>query len=114
MTAMMLLHKLGCEGARRPSDLALEFGLDLSTVSRHVRALQRDGLLAREPDPDDGRAHLVSVTAQGTAVTTEALRRRDIAVTRALATWTNDDVAALHILLGRLADDLDDLDEETS
>lgn len=114
VTAMMLLHKLGCEGPRRPSDLALEFGLDLSTVSRHVRALEHDGLLAREPDPDDGRALLVSVTAEGTAVMTQAFRRREIAVAEALAGWPGDDVAALHTLLGRLADDLDHLAEETS
>ncbi|MGA7687603.1 MAG: MarR family transcriptional regulator [Jiangellales bacterium] len=114
VTAMMLLHKLGCEGPRRPSDLALDFGLDLSTVSRHVRALEHDGLLAREPDPDDGRAHLVSVTEPGTTVMTHAFRRREIAVTDALASWPADDVAALHTLLGRLADDLDHLAEETS
>lgn len=114
VTAMMLLHKLGCEGPRRPSDLALEFGLDLSTVSRHVRSLEHDGLLAREPDPGDGRAHLVSVTAQGTAVMTHAFRRREIAVADALAGWPAADVATLHTLLGRLADGLDHLAEETS
>lgn len=114
VTAMMLLHKLGCDGPRRPSDLALEFALDLSTVSRHVRALEHDGLLVREQDPDDGRAHLVSVTAQGTAVMTAAFHRRAIAVADALAGWAADDVAALHTLLGRLADDLDRLAEETS
>jgi DNA-binding MarR family transcriptional regulator len=114
VTAMMLLHKLGCDGSRRPSDLALEFGLDLSTVSRHVRTLEHDGLLAREPDPDDGRAHLVSLTAHGTDVMTQAVRRREVAVTHALAGWSLDDVAALHLLLGRLADDLDHLTGETS
>ena len=35
------------------------------TITRLVRELERDGLVTRRPDPDDGRAWRVAVTAAG-------------------------------------------------
>jgi len=112
VAALMLLHRLACEGPRRPSDLAADAGLDLSTVSRHIRSLDEDGLIMREPDPSDGRSFHLSLTAKGCGLMVEALRRREESVARALTAWDDGDVATLHRLLGRLADDLDRIDEE--
>jgi DNA-binding MarR family transcriptional regulator len=49
-------------GSPRPSELAHELRLDLSTVSRHVSALVADGLLRSDPDAEDRRAQRLSVT----------------------------------------------------
>jgi DNA-binding MarR family transcriptional regulator len=113
VAALMLLHRLACDGPKRPSDLATDAGLDLSTVSRHIRALDEDGLIVREPDPSDGRSFHLSLTAKGGDLLVDALRRREQSVDRALTAWDVDDVATLRRLLGRLADDLDRIDEET-
>jgi DNA-binding MarR family transcriptional regulator len=113
VAAVMLLHRLACDGSKRPSDLAADAGLDLSTVSRHIRALDEEGLLVREPDPDDGRSFHLTLTPKGADLMVDALRRREQGVERALASWDDDDVTNLHRLLGRLADDLDRIDEGT-
>jgi len=108
-----MLHRLACDGPKRPSDLAAEVGLDLSTVSRHVRALEDGGLVTREADPDDGRSFWLSITAAGAEITQAGLQRRERMVDDALNRWDAGDADALRRLLRRLADDLDILDEET-
>jgi DNA-binding MarR family transcriptional regulator len=113
VAALLVLHRLACEEPRRPSDLAADLGLDLSTVSRHVRALDDAGLVTREADPTDGRSFHLSVTPEGTALLVESLQRRERGVQRALEGWDTDDVTELRRLLGRLADDLERTDEET-
>ena len=44
------------------------------TMTRLVQALERDGLVAREPDPADGRVTRVRATAEGARIVT--LRKR--------------------------------------
>src|ERR1035437_6417502 len=39
----------------RPSDLAQMLRLELTTVSRHLATLVRQGLVSRQPHPDDKR-----------------------------------------------------------
>jgi len=61
------LDRLAEHGPMRPSALAELVCLDLSTVSRHLAALERVGYVERERDPDDGRAQLVRVSERGVA-----------------------------------------------
>jgi DNA-binding MarR family transcriptional regulator len=110
VTTLMLLHRLGAGGAARPSDLAAELGLALSTISRHARALGDLGLVSRDPDPEDGRSLQLSLTQAGADHMTDAFRRREDAVARATTGWDASDVDALRALLARLATDLDHLD----
>jgi DNA-binding MarR family transcriptional regulator len=90
----------------RPSDIACDIRLDLSTVSRHLRNLERDGYVDRTSDPDDGRAHRVAPTAQGEDVLQSVIAARSAVVDGALSHWTTDDRRTLTRLLRRLADDL--------
>ena len=113
MAGLLVLHRLAHDEPRRPSDLANDLALDLSTVSRHVRTLESAGLVLREADPDDGRSFRVRVTEQGTDLLVESLDRREQAVERVLDSWDTDDVEQLRRLLTRLADDLENIDEET-
>jgi DNA-binding MarR family transcriptional regulator len=110
IATLMLLHRLACVGASRPSDLATELDLDLSTVSRHVRALTEAGLVERDPDPDDGRSFRMTLTTAGAEEMTDAFRRREDAVAAATRRWDPQDVDDLKRLLGRLADELDAAD----
>jgi DNA-binding MarR family transcriptional regulator len=90
----------------RPSDIACDIRLDLSTVSRHLRNLERDGYVDRASDPDDGRAHRVAPTAQGDDALQAVIAARSAVVDDALSHWTTDDRRTLTQLLRRLADDL--------
>ncbi len=107
VATLMLMHRLACAGPTRPSDLAAELGLDLSTVSRHAQGLTQAGMVSRDPDPQDGRSLLLSLTQAGADHMSDAFRRREEAVAAATADWPAADVDTLRRLLGRLADDLD-------
>ena len=52
---LAVLHETRRLGTFRPSDLAAEMRLDVSTISRHLRSLEQQGLVQRSADPDDAR-----------------------------------------------------------
>jgi DNA-binding MarR family transcriptional regulator len=104
-----LLAHLKAVGPLRAADLAEYACLDPSTVSRHLRALESDGLLMRTPDPDDGRATRLQVTPQGEQVVDEARVQRLAMLGDALDGWSERDVATLTRLTRRLAESLERL-----
>ncbi len=63
------------EGPVRATDIAELFGLAPRTVTESLDALERAGLLRREPDPADRRVKRISITEEG---------RRAIAATEPL------------------------------
>lgn len=101
-----VLHSVAQSGPVRPSDLAAEVGLDASTVSRHLQALERLSLIARDRDPVDGRAFRVAATSEGTAAVDAATAARRHVLVQALEGWDADDLTTLAALVTRLADDL--------
>ena len=62
-----LLALLQDGGPLRASDLVARLGLDKSTVSRQVASLVDLGLVDRAADPDDGRAQVLTPSAEGSA-----------------------------------------------
>ena len=54
-----------CDGPRRVTDLAAEESVTQPAITLLVNRLQERGWVDRVPDPSDGRAVLVSVTADG-------------------------------------------------
>lgn len=58
------LARLGPQSAARLAD---EIGIDRSGASRYADRLEAAGLLRRGPDPADGRAILLALTAEGDA-----------------------------------------------
>ena len=73
---LSVLSVLVFAGPMRIGELALAEQVEPPTMTRLVDGLQRDGYVAREPDPDDARAVRVRVTDAGTAALTEGRRRR--------------------------------------
>ncbi len=57
----------GIDGLR-PTDIAEWTGLSKQAVNDTLGDLERDGLLERHPDPDDGRARIVRLTERGRAL----------------------------------------------
>jgi DNA-binding MarR family transcriptional regulator len=89
-------------GEMRLSDLATRLELDVSTVSRQVRLLTDIGLVRRRPDPQDGRASLISLTDTGRI---ELARQRDARcelLADALDGWNDADRETLLAVLERL------------
>lgn len=90
----------------RPSELAADMKLDLSTVSRHVRALEASGHLTVRPDAHDRRAQRVVLTDTGSAAVEQVVRNRCAAVEHAVRHWDRADRTALATLLHRLGEEL--------
>jgi DNA-binding MarR family transcriptional regulator len=102
-----ILGRLSVVGTMRVNDLAEHVGLDASTVSRHVRALEDDGLVARDIDPDDRRAASVRITERGLEFMHEAIAIRGQILANATADWSSADRDQLATLMSRLAQSLD-------
>jgi DNA-binding MarR family transcriptional regulator len=90
----------------RMSDLAALLCLDLSTVSRQVKALEDLGMVARTADPDDRRAYLLEPTPAAREVVADVKAAFSRLVDLALTDWSEDDRQTLTTLLDRLAADL--------
>ncbi len=71
------------EDALRMGELARRSRLSKQTMTTMVRLLERDGLVRREPDPDDGRASRVVLTPQARRF--EPLAQRTLTELGALA-----------------------------
>lgn len=96
-------------GPARPSVIAQENHIDLSTASRHIDALLRQGLVLKSVDPGDARASLVEVSPEGRDVMKAMVANRTRAIEPALVGWSKRDRKQLVSLLVRLAHDLDRL-----
>lgn len=84
-------------------ELADEFGLDKSTMSRQVSSLLSLGLVRRRPDPQDGRAFLLELSDTGARRVGEVAQARHAVWLERLETWTTEEIGALADGLERLA-----------
>lgn len=101
-----LLVRLSREAPMRLSVLADTVELDLSTVSRQMRDLVAIGLVVKVPDPDDGRASLLSLSDRGWAVLEAVSEARRQALAEVISDWTDEERTALTLGLLRLEDGL--------
>jgi DNA-binding MarR family transcriptional regulator len=101
-----LLSRISELGGVRLTDLAAGMGLDPSSVSRQVTALERSGWVAREEDPTDRRASRLTVTRAGRDVVAALTLARTEALARLTPDWSDTDLDTLAASLGRLNHDL--------
>ncbi|GIH69024.1 MarR family winged helix-turn-helix transcriptional regulator [Sphaerimonospora thailandensis] len=85
----------------RPSDLAAYVGVGKATISRQVKVLEELGLVGREPDPLDRRAHLLVLTEEGGQRLGRARAARQQQLYALLAAWPEEDVRLLARMLRR-------------
>ncbi|MDQ8702140.1 MarR family transcriptional regulator [Streptomyces sp. LHD-70] len=99
-----LLVRLEEGGPQRATELAAYIGVGKATMSRQLRALEDLGLVARDPDPVDGRASLMRLTEEGRARFRTVRDARRAKYVQRLAGWDRREVAELARLLGQLND----------
>jgi DNA-binding MarR family transcriptional regulator len=97
-----VLGRLAALGPVRLTRLAQELGLDPSSVSRHVSSLERNGLVTRERDPHDLRAHQLVLTESGERAVADLHTARARAVRDRLPDWTAREIDELTAVLSRL------------
>jgi DNA-binding MarR family transcriptional regulator len=97
-----LLALLADAAPLRASDLVTRLGLDKSTVSRQVASLVDLGLVDRTADPADGRAQVLTASAEGSSRLASIREVRRARWESDLGDWPTEDVAVLGELLARL------------
>ncbi|MCW2877402.1 MAG: transcriptional regulator, MarR family [Sphaerisporangium sp.] len=100
--AYSILVRIGEAAPARSSDLAAYFGVGKATISRQLKVLEELGLVGREPDPLDGRAHLLGLTDEGRLRLDRARSARQRRFHAMLGTWPEEDVRLLGRMLARL------------
>jgi DNA-binding MarR family transcriptional regulator len=105
--AYVMLRRLSHDGPANIGALAADLGLDASTVTRQVTAMEREGYVRRERDPHDGRGTVISPTTTGLTRLRTVRRARAGIYDEILADWSAADRSSLAAMLHRLNQSMD-------
>ena len=111
-SAYGIMCKLADEGPHRLGALATAFGLDPSTITRQVQALEEIGLASRQSDPKDRRASILDLSDTGRQVLEETRNHRRAVLQQVLSDWPRGDLDEFGRLLKEFNASLDRLTEE--
>ena len=102
---MRAVRVLAHAGGVRSSELAQLLHITPRSVTEVVDALEAKGLAARQPDPSDRRATLVSLTERGHELSDEVRRVRGLESQKLFDRRTRTDREHLTQILRKLQDD---------
>ena len=106
-SAYGIMCRLADEGPQRLGALATAFGLDPSTITRQVQALEEMRLAQRTTDVTDRRASILDLTENGRNVLDATRERRRARLRAALSDWPEGDLAEFGRLLKEFNTSLD-------
>lgn len=101
-TKIAILRAAGIRGRVRPSEIAADLGLHQSSIARSTRVLEDAGHVKVDPDPDDRRSCLISLTDAGWAEVRRLTERGVNRFAEFLESWDVDEVRRLGSLLAKL------------
>jgi DNA-binding MarR family transcriptional regulator len=113
-SAYGIMCRLADEGPQRLGLLATAFGLDPSTITRQVQALENLGLAVRATDPSDRRASILNLSEEGRTVLARTREHRRVRFESALAEWSEQEKADFAVLLGKWNQSFERLAEKAS
>jgi DNA-binding MarR family transcriptional regulator len=93
---------LGDRGSLTQRDLTAATVMDKVAVNRAVKVLEERGLVARVPNPGDGRSHLLALSAEGRGIHAEVMPLARATEADLLAGLAAEEEALLRRLLARL------------
>jgi len=94
-TQLAALATIGKTGPMRLGDLAAAEGIAPSTLTRLVTALEDSGYVRRCADPNDARASMLSITAQGQAALDRVSTESTLMLTASLELLTPEQRSTL-------------------
>jgi DNA-binding MarR family transcriptional regulator len=94
-SAAFVLNRVCREGPIRLTALAAKEGISQPSMTQLVQRLERQGLVTRLADPDDGRAALIGITVRGQTLLDDRKRIRRARLTQLLATLTPEEQTTL-------------------
>ncbi len=92
------------------AEIAVGEGLNVMNVSRAVAGLRRKRLVDATTDPDDGRRTLLSATELGADIGVDMIPREEMVYNEVFAVLSEEELATLDDLLGRVTDRLGSLE----
>ena len=98
----LLLLRLERDGPQRVAALASSLGLDGSTVTRQLAALDSRGWVQRSTDPLDARVTVVEATGAGLTAVDDLRQLRQVRVDELFGDWSAAEKAELGRVLGHL------------
>lgn len=104
---MPVFFALAEGGTMSQTALARWASVEQPTMANTLQRMERDGLIARTPDPDDRRSALVALTRLGRQRANEALRSAFEVNDLALAGFKPAERELLFDMLRRVAENLD-------
>jgi DNA-binding MarR family transcriptional regulator len=104
--SITILAALHGSGPVRLSSLSRMTHLEAPLVSRETATLVADGFVSRAPDPTDGRATIVKLTAKGRRAYQKYRDAVDAIVAEAFDGWKASDLKAFADYLERMAGDV--------
>lgn len=104
----LMLGYIRDNGPVRATEVGAAFHVDKAAVSRHLQQMLEMGLLAKRPDPEDGRAMLISTTAEADERMRAIMVERRRWLDERLGEWGADELETLISLLGRYNRTLDE------
>lgn len=105
--AYLVMRRIVADAPIRITDLARDVGVEPSTVSRHVKPLEKRGWIRRTADPDDARVSLLDATSEGARVVEAIDHERRAFLASILDGWDRSDQENLITLLERFATDIE-------
>jgi DNA-binding MarR family transcriptional regulator len=106
LSALALLRQLEPGTPLRLSELSKLLHVELPPLSRQVRSLVEGEFIARAPDGADARASLLTITDLGREALARFASANGALLDKALAGWSDDDLAELAAQMQRLISDL--------
>jgi len=97
-SAAMLLNRLVHEGPTRLTALAALEGISQPAMTQMIQRLERQGLVERCGDPDDGRVAVVALGDSGRSMLEERKNHRRSSLADLLGTLTPEDECALRLV----------------
>ena len=94
-SAGFAMNRVCREGPLRLTSLAAKEGISQPSMTQLIKRLERQGLVTRLADPEDGRAALIGITGHGQDVIDDRQRVRRERLTELLATLTPEEENAL-------------------
>jgi DNA-binding MarR family transcriptional regulator len=94
-SAAFAMNRVCREGPIRLTTLAAKEGVSQPSMTQLIQRLERQGLVARLADPDDGRAALIGITECGQKLLDDRKRLRRERLKLLLATLTAEEESAL-------------------
>jgi DNA-binding MarR family transcriptional regulator len=98
-TSRNVLAALFTEGPSRLTALAMATGIAQPAMTQLVGRMEREGLVVRLVDPEDGRATLVAITDAGRALHSEQRQSTHERMAELLDKLSADDQAALALAM---------------